>query len=119
MKREYGDYIRDIIDAINKTQEFTKGATYDSFQKDEKSIFAVIRALEVIGEAVKSLPVSVRNKYPDIPWKEIAGMRDKLIHGYFGVKIEVVWDTIQSEIPDLKPKFEKILKEVESVKGEL
>lgn len=109
MKREYKVYIQDIIDAIGKIQKFTKGSTYDEFLEDEKTVYAVVRALEVIGEAAKNVPESLRAKHPDIPWKEMAGMRDKLIHEYFGVKYEVVWDTAKTELPQLKPKFEKLL----------
>ena len=113
MKREYCDYIQDVIDSIDKTQKFTEGLTYDAFREDSKTVFAVIRALEIIGEAVKNIPESLRSKYSDIPWKEMAGMRDKLIHEYFGVKYEIVWDTIKIEIPELKSKFEKIFEELE------
>lgn len=113
--REYSDYIQDIIDAIDKAQKFTEGLTYDNFREDEKTVFAVVRALEIIGEAAKNIPESLRSQYPDIPWKEMAGMRDKLIHEYFGVKFEVVWDTVRVETPELKTKFEKIITEL---KGE-
>ena len=112
MIREYSDYIRDIADAIDKAQEFTEGLSYEAFREDVKSAFAVVRALEVIGEAAKSVPEFVKDKYPDVPWKEMAGMRDKLIHEYFGVKYEVVWDTVKIELPELRSKFEKILKEL-------
>ncbi|MBI5078684.1 DUF86 domain-containing protein [Candidatus Saganbacteria bacterium] len=112
MKREYSDYIQDIIEAIGNVQDFTKDLTYESFREDQKANFAVVRALEVIGEAAKNIPASLREKYPDIPWKQMTGMRDKLIHEYFGVRYEVVWDTIKIEIPELKPKFEKMLKEL-------
>lgn len=113
MKREYGDYIEDIIESMNKIKEFTKNLSYQDFEKDDKTIFAVVRALEVIGEAVKSVPKQIKEKYPEIPWKDMAGMRDRLIHEYFGVKIDVVWTTIEDEIPVLKPKFQKILKDLE------
>lgn len=109
MKRDYKVYIQDIIDAIEKIQKFTEELTFEVFRADEKTVFAVIRALEVIGEAAKNVPQSLRAKHPSIPWKEMAGMRDKLIHEYFGVKYEVVWDTIKTELPQLKPIFEKLL----------
>ncbi len=69
--------------------------------------------MEIIGEGVKNIPQILREKYPKIPWKDMAGMRDRLIHEYFGVKLEVVWNTVKEEIPDLKPKFQKILWELE------
>ena len=113
MKREYGDYIEDIIDSMDKMKEFTENMSYQDFIKDEKTIFAVVRAIEIIGEGVKNIPEFLRKKYPEIPWKDMAGMRDRSIHGYFGVKLDIVWDTAKVEIPDLKPKFRKILKDLE------
>lgn len=109
MKREIGDYLHDIIDAINSGMEFIEGMKYDEFAKDAKTVYAVIRAIEVVGEAVKNIPDRVRNEYPDIPWRNMAGMRDKLIHAYFGVDMKRVWKAMKEEIPPLKSTFEKIL----------
>lgn len=102
MKREFLDYIEDIIEATTAALKFIKGIEYEGFKKDIKTSYAAIRALEVIGEAVKKIPDEVKNSYPEIPWKDIAGMRDKLIHEYFGVKLEVVWNTLKQDIPPLK-----------------
>ena len=113
MKRESGDYIEDVIDAMNKSIEFVKDMEYEDFIHDDKTIFAVIRAIEVVGEAVKNIPEDVKKGYSEIPWREMAGMRDKLIHGYFGVDLRMVWKTVKEEIPPLKPLFEKILKNLE------
>jgi len=85
MKKEFLDYVEDIIEAMEDALSFIKEMEYDDFVKDRKTVYAIIRALEIIGEAVKKVPFGVRNRYPEIPWKEIAGMRDKLIHAYFGV----------------------------------
>ena len=85
MKREIGDYLQDVIDAMNKGMEFVEDIEYENFIRDDKTIFAVIRAIEIIGEAIKNIPEDVRDEYPEIPWREMAGMRDKLIHGYVGV----------------------------------
>ena len=85
---------------------------FEEFIKDKKTINAVIRSLEVMGEAVKKIPSEIRNDYPDIPLNYIAGMRDKLIHEYHGVDLEILWEVIEKEIPPLKPKFEKILEEL-------
>ncbi len=113
MKREVGDYIQDIIEAINAAMEFVNDMAYDEFTKDTKTIFAVIRAIEIMGEAVKNIPEEVRKKYPEIPWRGMAGMRDKVIHKYFGVRLKRVWETIKKDIPYLKPLFEKILRDLE------
>ncbi len=112
MKRESLDYIEDVIDALSKIQQFTQGMEYNDFIKDDKTIFAVVRALEVIGEAAKRISRSVKNRYPQIPWKDAAGMRDKLIHEYFGINLKVVWDTIKQDIPALKPLMQKVLEDL-------
>ena len=113
MKREAGDYIEDIINAMEKSTNFIKDLSYKKFIQDDKTVFAVVRALEIIGEAVKSTPNNLRKKYPEIPWKDMAGMRDKVIHEYFGVKLSLVWKTVKEEMPPLKPLFEKMLREME------
>jgi uncharacterized protein with HEPN domain len=109
VKREIGDYIQDIVDAINKAIKFVEDMSYEDFVQDDKTIFAVVRALEVVGEAVKNIPPEFREQYPEIPWRDMASMRDKLIHEYHGVRLEVVWETVKEEIPPLKLVFEKIL----------
>ena len=106
-------YIQDIIDAINKAMKFVEGMEYEDFIRDDKNIFAVIRVIEVIGEAVKNIPEDVKKEYPEIPWREMAGMSDKLIKGYFGVNLKIVWKTVNEEIPPLKPLFEKQLRNLE------
>jgi len=113
MKREAGDYIEDIINAMEKSTNFIKDLSYKKFIQDDKTVFAVVRALEIIGEAVKSIPNNLRKKYPEIPWKDMAGMRDKVIHEYLGVKLSLVWKTVKEEMPPLKPLFEKMLREME------
>jgi uncharacterized protein with HEPN domain len=110
LEREYRDYLEDIIHSISKTDEFVKGMTFEDFSADDKTIFAVVRALEIIGEAAKMIPVSIRNRHTDIPWREITGMRDKLTHAYFGVELEAVWNTIKNDIPKIDKQFRKMLK---------
>jgi len=110
MKKDYRDYLDDIINAITKAEQFIGKMTFEDFEKDEKTIFAVVRALEIIGEATRKLPESLKNKYPKIPWREISGMRNKLIHEYFGVNLRVVWDTVKKDIPTIKPFFQEIIK---------
>ena len=112
MIREYRDYLVDIIDSIDKIESFVKGMKFETFEKDAKTAYAVIRAFEIMGEAVKKIPSSVRNKHKNIPWKEIAGMRDKLIHEYFGIKPRVVWKTIKQDLPKIKPYLQSMQSEL-------
>lgn len=110
-QRDIRDYLRDILDTIDLAQSFTIDMTFDQFQDDARTSFAVIRALEIIGEATKNIPIPIREQYPEIPWKGFTGMRDKLIHAYFGVNLEVVWDTIQLDLPQLRPVIAQILQD--------
>lgn len=112
MKREINDYIQDIIAAMDNAVKFINKMTYEKFVQDDKTIYAVIRAVEIIGEASKNIPEEIRRKYPAIPWKDMAGMRDKVIHEYFGVNIERIWLTIKEDIPKIRPSIEKLLKEI-------
>ena len=111
MKKEYLDYVEDIVRAMDDVSNFVEGLTFEVFASDKKSVYAVIRAIEIIGEATKNIPLDIRNQYPQIPFKEMAGMRDKVIHEYSGVDLKRVWKTVNSDIPELKPLFEKILVE--------
>ena len=106
--RELRDYIRDLIEACEDILSFTKGMSYSDFVADKKTVNAVIRSLEVIGEATKKLPVSLRDNYADVPWKQMAGMRDKLIHEYFGIDIQMVWQVIEKHIPDVLASIKEI-----------
>ena len=95
------DYLEDILDTAIKTVEFTDGMSYETFTADDKTVFAVIRAFEVMGEATKNIPSDFQQQHADIPWREMAGMRDVLIHDYFGVNREVIWLTVTEQIPQL------------------
>ena len=106
------DYLRDILDAMDKAQSFVSGMSFQEFCRDDRTVFAVIRALEIIGEAAKKVPAPCRRRYAAIPWKSLAGMRDKLIHDYVGVSLEVVWRTVCDDIPAVKPKLHLMLEEI-------
>ena len=113
MSNEFLDYVEDIADAMEKAEILLKGVTYDQFEADFRINFAVVRALEIVGEATKRLPMTLRDQYPNIPWKQMAGMRDRIIHGYDNVDLEIVWDVVKQDIPRIKPQIEQILKDFE------
>jgi len=109
-------YIKDILQNMQDAEEFIRNMTYEQFLGDKRTFNAVVRSLEVIGEAAKNVPDEVRAKYPMVPWKEMAGMRDKVIHFYFGVDREAVWLAVSDRIPAVKPQIEKILHDLETGK---
>ncbi|MFA6531067.1 MAG: DUF86 domain-containing protein [Candidatus Micrarchaeia archaeon] len=108
MKRDYLDYFADILDSIEDIENFVSDMKLEEFEKDKKTVNAVVRSLEVIGEATKNIPDELRGKHPEIPWKRMAMMRDKLIHWYFGVETQIVWEVATNELPKMKIALRKI-----------
>ena len=110
--RDVSLYLQDILDAMQASEKFVEGIGFEEFKEDDKTSSAVVRKFEIIGEASRQVPKEFRIKYPQIPWKEMAGMRDRLIHLYFGIKYELVWHTIKDVIPVVKPVILEILADI-------
>ncbi len=111
-KRDVRVLFEDIIKSIERIKEYVGEMNYEEFLEDEKTKDAVVKRLEIIGEAVKNIPNEIKEKYPEIPWKAIAGMRDKLTHEYFGVSYKTVWETIKEDIPSFERQIKKIMEEI-------
>ena len=108
--RDYKLYLDDILLAIKKIEKYTKGLTVKKLKDDDLIIDAVVRNLEIIGEAVKNIPSHIKEKYPDIEWKKISGLRDILAHEYFGIDLEILWDIVKNKLPELKAEITRLLK---------
>jgi uncharacterized protein with HEPN domain len=108
-KRRDQDYLRDIQEAIQRIADYVEGMIFAQFLKDHKTQDAVVRNLEVIGEAAKNLSHRLRKTHPHVPWKDLAGVRDKMIHHYFGINYEIVWTIAKKELPDLLPQIQDLI----------
>ncbi len=111
-KRNYQIFVKDILDSISSIERFVRKLGYDKFIKDDKTASAAIRKLEIIGEAAKNIPSFIKEKQPEIDWKSMAGMRDKLIHDYFGVDTEILWAVIKEDLPHIKPLIKQLLRDI-------
>ncbi len=103
------DFLNDIQEATRRVKVYTAGMTYEVFLADTKTQDAVIRNIEIIGESTKNLSIELRTRYPDVPWKGMAGVRDRLIHHYFGVNLDIVWNIVTAELPDVALQIGEII----------
>jgi uncharacterized protein with HEPN domain len=111
MQRDYRAYLEDILEAAGAAREFVAGMGKDELDKDRRTRDAVVRNLEIIGEAAKKLPDQTRRDHPEVEWKKIAGLRDILVHDYFGIDMDIVWDIVQNKLPVLVEQIQHILDE--------
>lgn len=109
-KRADTDFLNDNKEAILRINVYVENLSYEEFLNDIKTQDAVVRNLEIIGEAIKNISEELKEKYPRVPWKDLAGVRDKLIHHYFGVNLDIVWNIVKEELPGIILQFEEILK---------
>ena len=118
MKRTASDYVKDIFESMQKARAFVEAMDYGAFVNDDKTNFATVKALEIIGEATKQLPEDILARFPEVPWSDMAKMRDKVIHAYFGIDLRIVWDTVTTDIPDVAPTVRRCLEALEAEEGE-
>jgi uncharacterized protein with HEPN domain len=112
MKRNYRLFLEDISERIDKINLYIEDMSYDEFVKDDKTVSACIREIEVIGEATKQIPKEITERFSDLPWSLMAKMRDKLIHWYFEIDEEIVWNVAKDKLPDIKIEIDKILESI-------
>ncbi|MBI4036188.1 DUF86 domain-containing protein [Candidatus Daviesbacteria bacterium] len=110
-KRELTLYLQDILTSILRIEDYTKDFSLNDLENDWKTIDAVVRNLEILGEAARNIPEEAAEKYSDIPWGKMVSMRNKIIHEYFGVDLDILWKTIKEDLPVLKQQIEKIIQE--------
>lgn len=113
-RRDYKLYFLDIASSCKKISSYIRGLTFEKFSSEPKTIDAVVRNLEIIGEAVNKVPPEVRKETSEIPWNEIVGLRNKVIHEYFDVNVPIIWETVKDDIPNLQRQVKKVLKELGS-----
>lgn len=109
MPRDYKVFLQDVLEAIANVAEFVGAMSLEQFKADKKTLHAVVRNLEVIGEAVKGVPPEARQLRPEVPWQRIAGLRDILIHHYFEIDVDIVWDIVRNKLPELKQHLQAML----------
>ena len=110
MSRDYRLYLEDMVESANRIQKYAKGLSYDEFSRNGMAVDAVVRNLEIIGEAAKKVPTDVKKRHPEVEWRKVAGLRDIIAHEYFGINQVIIWDIVDNKIPKLKASIKAIVK---------
>jgi uncharacterized protein with HEPN domain len=114
MSRTYKTYLRDILEAIQNIEDFSKDIDFEQFQQDKLRLHAVLHNLQIIGEATKHIPQNLRDSHPDMDWRRIAGVRDIIAHEYFGLKLDTIWSIVQDRLPELRALVSTILESMDT-----
>lgn len=117
-KKDHLIFLEHILESIKDIESYSKGISKNRFFKDKQLQDAIVRRIEIIGEAVRNIPDDVKNKYATVSWKEIVGTRDIFIHHYFGIDLEIVWSIVKNDLPDLKKKIRTVLEDIEKTRNE-
>ncbi len=110
MKRTSLDYLEDILESMDLIEEFTNSISFEDFKNDKKTNYAVVRSIEIIGEAAKNVSDDIKKEFPNIPWQKMAGMRNKIAHEYFGISLKIVWNVAKEDLPQIKDDIKFLLK---------
>ena len=114
MKRTFTDYLQDIIDSCDRAPSFVAGVSIEQFQENSEKVYAVVRAVEIIGEAARHIPKSLREQYPAIPWSKATGIRDRVVHDYFEVDLPIIWKTVHQDLPALRRSVQAMIDDLSS-----
>ncbi len=112
-KRDARLLLQDMLESLEKIERYTAGLTFERFAQDDRTVDAVVRNLEVIGEAARQIPSEVRERYPEVPWRRVIGLRNVVVHEYFAVDVEIVWTVVRQSLPELKEALRRMIAELE------